>query len=148
MFKSTNKFFLHNLSYSIITILARYPISLFTLTMVIGFFSVNAIGIPSDIYAQHSQLFKVIVSVTNNGNNGEHGVLHVFIDGGVTSKWLNNLYFPSKQTVSKTFEFLSSDIPVDTTFNVEVIYGDDIFKRTSGTNTESNAPETVHIDIP
>jgi len=120
----------------------------FALAALVGFLSVSIIMHNDYAYAQHSQLFKVIVSVTNNGDLDQHGAIHVYTDGGSTSKWLNDVYFPSKQTVSHTFEFVSSDIPTGTSFTTEVVYGDDIFKRASGINSASNAPETINISIP
>lgn len=103
-----------------------------------------------DAYAQGTHtVLKINVKVTNNGNNDEHGTIHVFKSEGVAiSKWLNDVYFPAKQTVTHTFTFLTSDIPPGSSFTTEVVYGDDIFKRVDGKNSPSSIPETVSIVIP
>lgn len=145
---SSKGFFSNKIMYSMVNKVHGNVLSLFVFAMFFGFFSIGDIPNNYDAFAQHSQLFKVIVSVTNNENIDEHGAIHVYVDGGSTSKWLNNVFFPSKQTVSHTFEFVSNDIPTGTGFTTEVIYGDDVFKRLSGINSASNAPETIHINIP
>ncbi len=46
------------------------------------------------------------------------------------------------------FKFNSSDIPTGKGFRVEVIYGDDISEDVHGTNSPSNIPEIININIP
>ncbi len=107
----------------------------------------------NDVFAQTtskketSQLFKVIVQITNNANVNHIGTVHVEIDGTNQSKVINNAHFPSKKTVSYTFEFRAIDIPVGKGFTAEVVYGDDIFKTTHGLNTPANKPEIAKITL-
>lgn len=99
-------------------------------------------------HAQSGQTFKVIVQVTNNSNKDMHGAVYVDIDGSVVSKLQSGQIFPEHKTVSYTFEFVSGDVPVGKGFTVEVVYGDDDHKFAYGSNSPSNAPETVSISIP
>jgi hypothetical protein len=95
-----------------------------------------------------SAKFTVIVQITNNKAIDEIGTSHIFIDDTNISKVLNGVNFPAKKTITKTFEFNSKDVPVGKSFTVEVVYGDDIFKRVYGKNTPANTPEVVKIVIP
>ncbi|HKO65750.1 MAG TPA: hypothetical protein VJU13_11160 [Candidatus Nitrosocosmicus sp.] len=103
-----------------------------------------------DVNAQSAQSdqFKIIVQVQNTGNLDEHGAIHVAIDGSRNPQTMSDLIFPGLQTSSYTFEFSSAEVPVGKGFTAEVIYGDDEIKRTSGTNSPSNMPETVTLLIP
>ena len=103
-----------------------------------------------DVNAQSAQSdqFKIIVQVQNTGNLDEHGAKHVAIDGSRNPQTMSGLIFPGLQTSSYTFEFSSAEVPVGKGFTAEVIYGDDEIKRTSGTNSPSNMPETVTLLIP
>lgn len=103
----------------------------------------------TNAFAQGSQTFKVIVKVTNYGNTDEFGAINVDIDGNLAPQWQSGIKFPAHETVSHTFEFVSSDVPVGTGFTAEVVYGDDdTHKRDYGSNGPSNAPETINIGIP
>ena len=125
--------------------------SLYTLTL---FILVGTVAISwglEDINAQVPQsgsTFKVIVEVANNGNLDEQGTIHVAMDGSRDPQVINNLIFPAFQSTPYTFEFSSSEAPVGKGFTAEVIYGDDEHKRAYGTNTSTNSPEAVSIDIP
>lgn len=103
-----------------------------------------------DVNAQSAQSdqFKIIVQVQNTGNLDEHGAIHVAIDGSRNPQTMSGLIFPGLQTSSYTFEFSSAEVPVGKGFTAEVIYGDDEIKRTSGTNSAFNMPETVTLLIP
>lgn len=94
------------------------------------------------------QTFSVVVQVTNNANADVVGTIHVAVDGTDLSKVLNGVVIPAKSTVSHTFEFDSDDVPVGKGFTAEMVYGNDIFKRTYGVNSPSNTPEIAQIAIP
>ncbi|MEJ7642483.1 MAG: hypothetical protein WKF36_09865 [Candidatus Nitrosocosmicus sp.] len=96
----------------------------------------------------NDQLFKVTANVTNNAKVSYVGTIHVAIDGTNQSKVINNAQFPSNQTVTHDFEFGAMYIPIGKGFTAEVVYGDDVFKRTYGLNTPSNTPEIAKITIP
>ncbi len=91
--------------------------------------------------------FIVNVQVTNNGPNDEKGGVYVSIDDTDISKSLHGVTFPSKKTITKTFEFNSKDVPVGKEFSAEVVYGDDYDERARGVNSPANTPETVRIYI-
>jgi hypothetical protein len=91
--------------------------------------------------------FIVHVQVTNNGPSDEKGGVYVSIDGTDISKSLHGVTFPSKKTITKTFEFDSRDVPVGKKFTAEVVYGDDYDEQASGVNSPANTPETVRIYI-
>ncbi len=93
-------------------------------------------------------VFRVIVQVTNNAYADEVGTIHVYIDGTDVNKVLNGVVCPAESTVDYTFDFDSADIPVGKEFTVEMVYGDDVIKRTYGVNSPSKAPEVAHIAIP
>ena len=56
-----------------------------------------------------------------------------------------DIYFPAGQTVSKTFTFKSSDVPVGTEFEVNLDYGDDYSQYIFGINTPAMKPELVQF---
>ncbi|MDQ4073748.1 MAG: hypothetical protein M3162_05515 [Thermoproteota archaeon] len=97
---------------------------------------------------EDNQLFKVIVKVTNNAKVNHLGAIHVAIDGTNQSKVVNNAQFPANKTVTHNFEFNAMYIPIGKGFTAEVVYGDDVFKRTYGVNTPANTPEIAKITIP
>jgi hypothetical protein len=116
-----------------------------------GLLSLGLLAIQSPIEmasAQESQIFKVIVQITNNGEVDEYGAVNVDIDGAMTAQWQSGQIFPAHQTNPYTFTFSSSDVPVGTGFTAEVVYGDDSHRFAYGSNSPSNAPETVSISIP
>ncbi len=96
---------------------------------------------------ENNQLFKVTVNVTNNAKVSHVGTIHVAIDGTNQTKVINNVQFPSNQTVAHNFEFEAMYIPIGKGFTAEVVYGDDAFKRTYGVNTPANTPEIAKITI-
>ena len=49
---------------------------------------------------------------------------------------------------SKTFTFKSSDVPVDTKFEVNIDYGDDYNQYKFGENTPAKKPEVIQFNIP
>jgi hypothetical protein len=130
---------------------------LFTIGLAVTLISSIALSnLILDAYAQESpttmlgskQVFKVDVQVTNNEATDEIGTINVSIDGTDISKVLNGIICPAKSTVSNVFEFNSSNIPIGKGFTVDVVYGDDIFKKAYGVNNPSNTPEVVQISIP
>lgn len=94
------------------------------------------------------KVFRVIVQVTNNAYADEMGAIHVYIDGTDVSKVLNGVVCPAESTVDYTFDFNSDDVPVGKGFTAEMVYGDDVIKRTYGVNSPSKAPEVAQIAIP
>ena len=94
------------------------------------------------------KVFTVIVKVTNNAYTDEEGAIHVYIDGTDISKVLNGVVCPAESTIDYTFDFDSDDIPVGKEFTAEMVYGDDVIKRTYGVNSPSKAPEVAQIAIP
>ena len=124
-------------------------LSIITLIILIG--SIAIFWGLKDVNAQsphNESTFKVIVQIVNNGNLDEQGTVHVAMDGSRSPQVQNGLIFPAFQTSSYTFTFSASEAPVGKGFTAEVIYGDDEIKRTFGTNTPANSPETVSITIP
>ena len=94
------------------------------------------------------KVFRVIVQVTNNAYTDEAGAIHVYIDGTDISKVLNGVVCPAESTMDYTFDFDSDDVPVGKGFTAEMVYGDDVVKRTFGVNSPSKAPEVAQIAIP
>jgi hypothetical protein len=94
------------------------------------------------------KVFRVIVEVTNNAYTDEVGAIHVYIDGTGVSKVLNGVVCTAESTVEYTFDFDSNDVPVGKGFTAELVYGDDVIKRTYGVNSPSKAPEVAQIAIP
>ncbi len=128
-----------------------FPVFAYTLLLTIVFLmylpnigETFAQSMPKD---ENNQLFKVTVNVTNNAKVSFVGTIHVAIDGTNQSKVINNVQFPSNQTVTHDFEFGAMFIPIGKGFTAEVVYGDDVFKRTYGVNTPANTPEIAKITI-
>ncbi len=128
-----------------------FPVCAYTLLLVIvslmylpNIGETLAQSMPKD---ENNQLFKVTVNVTNNAKVSYVGTIHVAIDGTNQSKVINNVQFPSNQTVIHDFEFGAIYIPIGKGFTAEVVYGDDVFKRTYGVNTPANTPEIAKITI-
>lgn len=91
--------------------------------------------------------FKINVKVTNNFASDESGGIYVRIDDSDVSKTKFGITFPAGETVTRTFEFNSKDVPVGKGFNVEVVYGDDYDEDEDGVNGPESEPEEVHIFI-
>jgi len=94
-------------------------------------------------------IFKVIVEVTNQSPQDTYGGITVSVGQYPENifKPAYNIYFPAGQTVSKTFTFKSSDVPVGTEFEVNLDYGDDYNQYTFGKNTPVKKPEIVKFNI-
>jgi hypothetical protein len=94
--------------------------------------------------------FKVIVEVTNYSNRDTYGGITINVDHYPQNifKSAYNLYFPAGETISKTFIFKSSDVPVETGFIVNIDYGDDYNQYIYGENTPAKKPERVQFNIP
>ncbi|MDQ4073367.1 MAG: hypothetical protein M3162_03580 [Thermoproteota archaeon] len=110
-------------------------------------------SVPLATYAQGSDSeqgkpFIVNVQVTNRGTVDQYGTIHISVDGSSVSKTFTNVNFPAYETVSRMFEFNPGEVPVGTGFNVDVVYGEDIFKSVRGVNSPSSTPEPITIDIP
>jgi hypothetical protein len=125
------------------------------ITIALAFYLFSSVAISSLIFNAAAQepsdqpkIFRIIVKVTNNANVDEVGTIHVSIDGTDISKVLNGVYCPAQSTVDYTFEFNSNDVPVGKGFTAEMVYGDDVFKRTYGVNTALKTPEIAQITIP
>ncbi|HYO06046.1 MAG TPA: hypothetical protein VER14_03590, partial [Phototrophicaceae bacterium] len=73
---------------------------------------------------ENNQLFKVTVNVTNNAKISYFGTIRVAIDGTNQTKVINNVQFPSNQTVTHNFEFGAMHIPIGKGFTTEVVHGD------------------------
>lgn len=136
----TNKNNFHSIKLGIVLLVT---ISVFT-----SFLEIDKINGQSTTSTGGNQVFKIIIKVTNSGNIDLIGTIHVAIDGSFLTKDLTNIQFPAKQTVSHTVEFNSQDVPTGKGFSVEVVYADDMYKRTYGTNTPANTPEIVTLVIP
>ena len=64
-----------------------------------------------------------------------------------TIKNASDIIFPAGQTIIKIFEFNPSEIPDGTDYRVEVIYGNDYYKRSYGLNNQSNnGPAFISIN--
>ena len=94
--------------------------------------------------------FKVIVEVTNHLPQDTYGGITVNVGNYPDNifKPAYDIYFPAGQTVSKTFTFKSSDIPMGTEFEVNLDYGDDYNQYILGKNTPAKKPEIVQFFIP
>jgi hypothetical protein len=124
-----------------------FPI--FFIAIVLGFFSVTEIHFIDHVKAQHgSQVFRVNVEVTNNGNTDEYGTVYVNINDSPAVDGLGGQLFPAGETVSFEFVFDPKEVPIGKEFVAEVVYGDDIHKRVYGINTSHNSSETITINIP
>ncbi len=109
-------------------------------------------SVPLATYAQGSDSeqfnpFILIVQVTNRGTVDQPGTIHISIDGSSVSKTYTNINFQAYETVSRVFEFMPGEVPVGTGFEVDVVYGDDIYKSVRGVNNPSSIPEIITIDI-
>lgn len=149
-----NRFYIKRLQLSLLTINNDNYFKmafLFTIS-----FAVTLPLFNCEVFAQESsptttnqkQIFQVKVQVTNNEYIDEVGTIHVSIDDTNISKVINGIYCPAKSIISYTLNFNSNDVPVGKGFTVELVYGDDIFKRTYGINGPSNTPEIVQITMP
>ncbi len=93
--------------------------------------------------------FKVIVEVTNQLPQDTYGGITVNVGNYPDNifKQAYDIYFPAGQTVSKTFTFKSSEVPVGTEFEVNLDYGDDYNQYIFGINTPAKKPELVQFFI-
>ena len=114
----------------------------------LSFHEINAQAQKSGAAPNQNQVFRVNVQVNNSANIDDVGTIHVFVDNTNISKVLNGAFFPSKSTVYQIVEFNATDIPVGKKFTVEIVYGDDKFKRSHGVNSPSKEPEMVKMTIP
>jgi len=57
------------------------------------------------------------------------------------------VYLPGGETVSQTFTFQSSDVPLGTKFEVNLDYGDDHNQYKLGENSPEKRPEIVQFAI-
>lgn len=139
-----------SLNYSKYKIDERCNKVVFTVTICsLLYLGLLAIHSPIDMaHAQGSQIFKLVVQVTNNSDRDEYGAVNVDIDGAMATQWQSGQIFQAHKTIPYTFTFSSTDVPVGTGFTAEVVYGDDSHKFAYGSNSPSNAPETVSISIP
>jgi hypothetical protein len=105
---------------------------------------------PSSSSSSDEGTFKVIVEVTNYSNRDTYGGITISVDHYPYNifKSSYNIYFPAGETISKTFTFKSSDVPVGTGFVVNIDYGDDYNQYIYGENTPAKKPERVHFNIP
>lgn len=94
--------------------------------------------------------FKVNVEVTNNSFRDTFGniVVNVDQDPDDVSKSAYGVYFPAKDTVTKTFSFKSSEVPIGAEFNVNINYGNNLNQSGVGENTPSMRTELVQFNIP
>ena len=145
-----------SLSFSSIYIECSKGILLFAIALVcalassvlLSFYDWNAQAQESGTAPSQNQFFRVNVHVNNSASIDEVGTIHVFIDNTNISKVLNGAFFPAKSTVNQLIEFNATDIPDGKKFTVEIVYGDDKFKRYHGVDSPSKEPEIVQITIP
>ncbi|HYO07045.1 MAG TPA: hypothetical protein VER14_08675, partial [Phototrophicaceae bacterium] len=90
--------------------------------------------------------FIVSVKVTNNSPKNDQGNIHVRIDGGAESKTAS-AQFPAKKTITKTFQFKASDVPVGKGFTVEVEPEKSNSVTGQGVNSPAKKPEEVKLTI-
>lgn len=95
-------------------------------------------------------IFRVIVQVTNQSPQDISGGITISVDHQPQNIFRSayGLYFPADETLSTTFTFKSSDVPVGTDFEVNIDYGDDNNQYTFGENTPVKRPELVSFVIP
>jgi hypothetical protein len=95
-------------------------------------------------------MFKIIVTVINHSDNGIYGGITVSVNHYPQNFFQSSygIYFPPGETISKTFNFKSNDVPIGTDFEVNIDYGDDYNQYKFGTNSPSNSPESIHFNIP
>lgn len=123
-----------------------FPI--FFIAILVGFFSISEIQFIDHVKAQpSSQVFRVNVEVTNNGNTDEYGTVYVNINDSPAVDGLSGQLFPAGETISFEFVFDSKEVPIGKEFVAEVVYGDDIHKKVYGKNTSPNSSETIAINI-
>ena len=94
--------------------------------------------------------FKVIVEVTNQSPRDISGGITVNVDHSPENivKSAYGVYFPGGgETISKTFMFKSTDVPVGTDFEVNIDYGDDYNQYKFGENSPEKRPEVVQFTI-
>jgi hypothetical protein len=94
--------------------------------------------------------FKVIVEVTNQSPQDISGGITVSVDHSPENivKADYRVYFPGGgETISKTFMFKSTDVPVGTDFEVNIDYGDDYNQYKFGENSPEKRPEIVQFAI-
>ena len=94
--------------------------------------------------------FKVIVEVTNQSPQDISGGITVSVDHSPENivKSAYGVYFPGGgETISKTFMFKSTDVPVGTDFEVNIDYGDDYNQYKFGENSPEKRPEIVQFAI-
>ncbi len=94
--------------------------------------------------------FKVIVEVTNQSPRDISGGITVSVDHSPENivKSAYGVYFPGGgETISKTFMFKSTDVPVGTDFEVNIDYGDDYNQYKFGENSPEKRPEVVQFTI-
>lgn len=94
--------------------------------------------------------FKIIVEVTNHSYRDISGSIGVTVDHYPYNifKSVYGIYFPAKETFSKTLSFQSSDVPIGTGFEVDIDYGDNYNQYQYGENTPAQKAEVIHFDIP
>lgn len=122
-----------------------FPI--FLIALILGLFSVSGIDFIDHVKAQSSQVFRINVEVTNNGNTDEYGTVYVNINDSPAVDGLGAQHFPPGETISFEFVFDSKEVPIGKGFVAEVVYGDDIHKRVYGKNTSNNYSESIAIII-
>ncbi len=89
--------------------------------------------------------FILNVKVTNNLATDESGGIYVGIGDSDISNSMHGITFPAGETVTKTFEFNSNDVPVGKGFSAEIVYGDDFDESADGVNGPVNTPEVLQI---
>ncbi len=94
--------------------------------------------------------FKVIVEVESQSPRDISGGITVSVDHQPENIFnaAYGIYFPAGETVSKTFTFKSSDVPIGTEFEVNIDYGDDYNQRQFGENSPEKRPEVIQFNIP
>jgi hypothetical protein len=95
------------------------------------------------------EIFKVIVNVLNHSNRDIYGGITISVDHYPKDifKSAYGVYFPGGETLSKTFTFKSSDVPIGTAFEVNIDYGDDFNQYQYGENSPSKKAEVVYFNI-
>jgi hypothetical protein len=93
----------------------------------------------------NGDIFRVLVKVTNNAVNDEKGGIYLSIDNSDIASSILDITFPAKETITKTFEFNSRDVPVGKGFTAEVVYSDDYGVEVNGVNSPSKTPEVLQI---
>jgi hypothetical protein len=115
-------------------------------TVILSFTPLASYAQSSD--SEQGKPFTVNVQVTNRGSVDQYGTIHIAVDGSSVSKTATGVNFPAYETKSSIFEFSPGEVPIGAGFNVDIVYGEDIFKSVRGVNSPSNTPEVIMIDIP